>query len=72
MVRPKHPTKEYEAILRAAEAQGWTVVRGAKYFKLKCPCEDRDMKMMAITPSNPRYLLNFVKKLARDTCWKVD
>jgi len=68
--RPRHPTKEFEAILKIAEDQNWIVTKGGKHFKLKCPCSLLHMKMMACTPSNPNYLLNFRKKLARDTCWE--
>lgn len=68
--RPRHPTKEFEHLLDGAEDQGWTVERGAKYFKMKCPCEAKHMKWMHITPSDPNYLLNLRKKLARDTCWE--
>ena len=71
MARPKHPSKEFEDVLRSAEKQGWRIERGRKYFKMKCSCPNRDMKTMHITP-NEGYLKNFCKKLERDTCWKDD
>ena len=71
MTRPRHPKKEFEDVLRSAELQGWSISRGKKYFKMKCPCAHRDMKIMHITPRE-NYLRNFTKKLQRDTCWEDD
>jgi len=70
-VRREQATKEFEDVRRSAERQGWTVTRGRKYFKMKCPCADRDMKMMHITPRQ-HYLRNFTKTLQRDTCCEED
>ncbi|MBG6098790.1 hypothetical protein [Nocardioides luteus] len=70
--RPRHPIKELEALLKSLEEQGWVVEKGSKYYRAKCPCEEKAMKSIHLTPSNPHYLLNTRKKLARDTCWKDD
>lgn len=67
--RPKHPRKELEAVLRAAESQGWAIVK-TTYFKMRCPCEDKHAKTVHLTPSNPRYLMNLLGQLRRATCWK--
>lgn len=69
MTRPRHPRKELEAILSAAEARGWRVVRGNK-FKMYCPCADEHMKTVALTPSNPNYAKELRRQLARATCWE--
>jgi hypothetical protein len=61
--------KELEAVLRTGEGFGWVVTRGGKYFKMKCPCGDH-LKMVHMTPSDPRYLRNLVKHLGRTGCWK--
>jgi hypothetical protein len=68
--RPRHPIKEFEAVLRAAESQGWTILKAKKYFKMLCPCEDKHLKTMHLTPSNPMYLKNLLGYLIRVTCWE--
>lgn len=70
MVRPRHPKKELETILKMAEAQGWVVEKAKKYFKMKCPCEGLHAKTVHLTPSNPLYLKNLLGYLKRATCWK--
>lgn len=67
--RPKHPVKELESLLREAEDKGWRVSRGKRYYRLYCPCGEH-MKTMHLTPSDPRYRLNFRKWLERQPCWK--
>lgn len=68
--RPKHPRADLEKILRSLEVQGWRVEKGRKYYKVKCPCEDKHLSTVKCTPSDPRYPLNLRKKLTRETCWK--
>jgi hypothetical protein len=69
--RPRHKTKEFEDVLRSAEEQGWRVVGGGdKYFKMKCPCPNKCMQTVRLTPSNPNYLKNLIGQLRRATCWK--
>jgi hypothetical protein len=70
--RPKHPLKELEAVLRSAEAQGWRIERGKAYFKMKCGCNAKHMKMVHITPSDPNYTRNLTSYLRRETCWRGD
>jgi len=70
--RPKHPNKELEEVLRSAENQGWRIQRGKAYFKMKCWCDARHMKMVHITPSDPNYKRNLISYLGRSTCWRED
>lgn len=70
--RPKHPDKDLEAILRAAELQGWRVTkRPNRYFKIYCGCADKHMKTVHITPGKG-YRRNLEAWLKRETCWKED
>ena len=71
MTRPKHQRKELEALLKEAEGQGWLVTRAGRYFKLKCPCPEKHLTTVHLTPSNPRYELNKRKWLVRRTCWEA-
>jgi hypothetical protein len=59
-------------VLKIAESQGWRVERGKAYFKMKCGCEAKHMKMMHATPSDPNYKRNLVAYLKRATCWRED
>ncbi|MGP9725226.1 hypothetical protein ACT3SZ_14545 [Corynebacterium sp. AOP40-9SA-29] len=69
--RPRHPVKELEEVIRTAERQGWSVEK-RKYFKMKCPCPDKHMKTVHLTPSDPNYLRNLTGQLKRSTCWKEE
>jgi len=70
MARPKHPIKELEALLKEATKQGWRVEGGGnRYFKIKCPCPDKHMRMVHLSPSNPNYLRNTENWLTKRTCW---
>lgn len=66
--RPRHQNKELEAILVDAERQGWRVVRANK-FKMYCPCPEKHMATIALTPSGSNYAVNRRNALDRDTCW---
>jgi hypothetical protein len=69
--RHRHKDKDLEHIIRVAEDQGWTVTGGGdRYFKMKCPCPDKCMKMVNCTPSGANYTRNLVGQLKRATCWK--
>jgi hypothetical protein len=70
--RPKHQKKELEAVLKAGEAQGWTVTRGKGYFKMKCPCEEKHLKTVRLSPSGANYKKNLISLLVRETCWEED
>lgn len=61
--------KELKAIRDQAEQKGWRVVRGKKW-KLYCPCDEKHLKNMSLTPSGARYVKNLIKQLERSTCWK--
>lgn len=71
MVRPRHPIKELEEVLKEAESKGWEVSKDKKYFKMKCPCGDH-LKSVHLTPSNPNYKRNLLGQLGRATCWDDD
>ncbi len=70
--RPRHQRKELEQVLKIAEAQGWRIARGKAYFKMKCGCDAKHMKMMHATPSDPNYKRHLVAYLKRETCWRED
>ncbi|HUP70609.1 MAG TPA: hypothetical protein VM142_12465 [Acidimicrobiales bacterium] len=70
MQRPRHPKKELEEVLSAAEDRKWRVTRGKNYFKMWCPCPDRHMKTVKLSPSDPSYKKNLLAKLERATCWE--
>jgi hypothetical protein len=57
-------------VLKDAEGRGWRVERGKSYFKMMCGCEDKHMKMVHATPSDPNYKRNLVAQLKRSTCWR--
>lgn len=61
--------KELKAIRKEAEQQGWRVVRGKKW-KMYCPCPDKHIKNMSLTPSGVNYVTNLLGELRRATCWK--
>ncbi|REF00367.1 hypothetical protein [Thermomonospora umbrina] len=62
--------KELEAIRKEAVGRGWRVERGSKYWKMYCPCPKKCKKNMALTPSDPNYVINLLGQLRRATCWK--
>ncbi|WP_131765146.1 MULTISPECIES: hypothetical protein [Protofrankia] len=72
MLRPRHPIKELEAVLRSAEKQGWKVDRGKGYFKMFCTCGELHKKFVHLTPSDPNYEKNLRGYLKSRTCWKED
>jgi hypothetical protein len=68
--RPKHPIKELETVLKEAEAKGWRVEKGKKYFKIWCPKRcGKHWKTVKLTPSGGTYLQNLIGQLQRATCW---
>jgi hypothetical protein len=70
--RPRHPDKDLEKVLKAAEQQGWTVTKRPRgYFKIYCPCADKHLKTVHLTPGSA-YLRNLLGELRRNTCWKED
>lgn len=68
--RPRHPTKELEVLLRAAEAHGWRVVRARKYYEAYCPCDDLHIKVVHLTPSGRMYATNLRGWFERQACWQ--
>jgi hypothetical protein len=68
--RPKPPRKELEALLKEAEAKGWRVVMGGRYFKMYCPCADEHLQTVHLTPGR-NYERNLRGLLRRDTCWEA-
>lgn len=67
--RPRHQTKEIEALLRSLEAQGWRVTKGQRCFKAYCPW-GLHLKTVHLTPSFAGYLRKLVGWLRRETCWE--
>jgi hypothetical protein len=71
--RPRHPDKDLEAVLSNAERQGWRVTkRPNSYFKIYCPCADKHLKTVHLSPSSSNYLRNLLGELKRKTCWKEE
>lgn len=69
-MRPKHPNRDLEALLSRMEDKGWTISKRPRgYYKAKCPCDDKHMKTVHVTPSNPNYQKNLEAQLRRSTCW---
>ena len=70
--RPKHSRPELEAILRVAESKGWRITGGGNtYFKMKCPCDDKHLKMVHLSP-NRNYHKRLERWLERRACWDND
>jgi hypothetical protein len=70
VVRPRHKTKEFEAVLKEAEQKGWRVTLGGNgHYKMYCPCPLKCKKTMPSTPSDPNCLKNLLGQLTRVTCW---
>jgi hypothetical protein len=70
MARPRHQDKELERVLRRVEDNGWRVERGKGYFRLLCPCPEKHMRSVSLTPSDPNYGKNLVRWIERQSCWK--
>jgi hypothetical protein len=70
MARPKHTDKDIENLLKQSEKREWRITGGGRrYFKMKCPCADKHLKMVHCSPSNPNYLRNLTNWLDKRTCW---
>jgi hypothetical protein len=67
--RPKHPRKDLEAVLRAAEGKGWRVIKGKGYYRMLCPCGRGTRKSVHLTPSDPDYRRHLLGQPRRATCW---
>lgn len=65
--RPRHPRKELEAVIRAAEKRGWWASK-TNYYQLRCPC-GRHGKTIHLTPSNPNYERNLRNVFENFPCW---
>lgn len=70
--RPRHQTKDFELLLVAAESRGWRITKNKKYFKCMCPCDDKHLHSVVLTPSSQRTLINTKKKFERCDCWEDD
>lgn len=66
--RPRHPKKDIEQVMRAAEARGWRFTKGRKYYKAYCPCGEH-LHTVHLTPSDPWYVVHLKYRLARTGCW---
>lgn len=67
--RPRHPDKDLEYLLRLAEAHGWRVTKGRRYFLTRCPC-GAHMESVHLTPSDPNYCRNKLNKMAKCPNWE--
>jgi len=55
--------------MQTAEAQGWTFVKGKKYFKGRCGCGVH-LKTVHLTPSGKNYETNLDHWFRRQECWQ--
>ena len=66
MARPSHPNKEIEAVVTAAEENGWTwhQIKGHAWGQLYCAHHDRDGCRISVwsTPKNPE---NHARQISR-------
>jgi hypothetical protein len=69
---PRHPDKHLRALCDALDARGWRIThtKGAAYFKAWCPCPERHMTMIHMTPD--RFYLNHKMQWLDHhvSCWK--
>jgi hypothetical protein len=70
--RPKHPIKELEAVLQEVESQDWRVEKGRDYFKIRCPCAEKHMRWVHLTPSGSNYEKDLRRWVQRCSCWRED
>ncbi|MXW61269.1 MAG: hypothetical protein F4Y27_01370 [Acidimicrobiaceae bacterium] len=68
--RSRHPAKDFEALLRAAEKQGWRVKRGKGYFRALCSESCECSLSIVLTPSSSRTLVNTRKRFERCSGWR--
>lgn len=67
--RPRHPDKGLEKLLQEAEERGWRVVKGRKYYKAYCPCQEKCKETVHLTPSNHHYERNKRNKMSKCPAW---
>lgn len=60
---------EIGELLDSLRRAGWRVERG-NYWKCYCPCAQRHLKTVHLSPSDPNYLKNVKAQLRRATCWE--
>lgn len=62
--RSRHPNKEVEAAIAAAEADGWTLRKMGHWGRLFCPHANRDGCQVGVngTPKDPE---NHARQIAR-------
>ena len=71
-MRPRHPDKELEAVLRQAESRGWRIEKGANYFSARCRCPLRHQRWVHLTPSGAGYRKNLAAWFNRQECWSEE
>jgi hypothetical protein len=67
--RPKHPRKEGEDLLSLIERNGWSVEKGTKYFRARCPC-GKHQASIYLTPSTDAYFRHILSWFRNKPCWK--
>ena len=68
--RPRHPKPVLERLIRDAESFGWRVSKGGKYYKALCPCPDKHMETIHLSPSDPNYPMNKRNKMRKCSTWQ--
>ena len=68
----KHPKKDLEDVLEEFARHGWRIENPPRYYTVKCPCPDRHMRQIHLTPSNPRYANNALAWLRSLPCYREE
>lgn len=67
-MRPSHPVKELEMLLREAELRGWRAEKVTKHFRLRCRC-GHHQRWVHVMPSDPEYEWRARGWLKQTGCW---
>lgn len=62
--RKRHQRKDWETLLTEYEDKGWTIEKGKKHYKAKCPAGDC-LVIIQSTPSSSRSLQNKRSEMGR-------
>jgi hypothetical protein len=68
VARPRHRRKESEAVLVDAEAHGWRIDPGKRYWRAYCGC-GLHLRSIHLTPSDPSYATNLAHWFRRTCGW---
>lgn len=63
--RPRHQDKDYEKLIKKAEARGWVAEKKRRHWQLYCPCPDEHIRTISATPSTRGTLQKVQQQLAK-------